>query len=729
MNALKLSKSRFHFLLSSILLFGTIIRLLGVSPGFNQFHSDEGISYSAAVSMLRNSNFDPLRYDYPALVPEINWLSFRFLFTPYYWVKYYVHNAPAMLDGYVPVIPKSIDINRIFQNDILGNREISALFWGRYTTAIISSASILLVYILASRLFSRQVGYLAAIFLALNFRSVTNSHLGLPDTYNAFFLLFSLVASWGLHKVPTRARYIFAGIAVGLSLGTKYQVFAIFPFLVSHLNRYWDSKHKLNVVRAFFDRKIFIAGCTALLTFIFLNPYLLINFDFATYSIHEVSLKYAMGKNAISLFPVHYWIFNDYGFPLFMLIIAGVLAMLLKARIQSTFLLSVIVPFLFVMLFYSNGGFYVRNFITISPLFLIYAAWLVVTLYKFLSKYSQLVARIAAGAVLSYVLYFPIGNIIIHTQEYQRPWNYQSIVDSTRAVLPQNAIVVGHPFDPLPSDLNIKRVSINAASLYSLQEFRTVKADFALINMDWAADPFYGWMTSTGKESLSYVLNKPYQQMRETYWGLTIEEMMRYVVVSQYKPWQAPEADLFLVKIPNVSNLSFEKPSGININDSWKVVNKEDSSDTFITVNNNSIEVGPGSGKFQITRSVSTNFDVKEGFVYKVAGYLVSEPGFANEIPNVFLRMDFYDTNNQHLLASVSDRFIGKQGSIEIVSQAPAHAKYASISVQASKALSGKVILKKLESSISTSQFPPTESPLTFEDYKDLLYPNSHGNL
>jgi 4-amino-4-deoxy-L-arabinose transferase-like glycosyltransferase len=425
-----------------ILLFGTTIRILGVSPGFNQFHSDEGISYSAAVSMLRNSNLDPLRYDYPALVPEINWLSFRFLFTPYYWVKYYFHNLSAMLDGYVPVIPKPEDLNRIFQNDILGNREINALFWGRYTTAIISSASILLVYLLSSRLFNRQVGYLAAIFLAFNFRSVTNSHLGLPDTYNAFFLLFSLVASWGLQKVPTRARYIFAGVAVGLSLGTKYQVFAVFPFLVSHLSRYWDSNKKWAVITGFFDRKIYIAGCAALLTFIFLNPYLLINFDFATYSIREVSLKYAMGKNALSLFPVHYWIFNDYGVPLFLLIVLGMLAMLVKSFRQSLFLMSVVAPFLFVMMFYSNGGFYVRNFITITPLFLICAAWLVVTIYKLLARYSLVVARIATGVFLAYSLYFPVGNIITHTQEYQRPWNYQSIVESTRRVLPQNAVVV-----------------------------------------------------------------------------------------------------------------------------------------------------------------------------------------------------------------------------------------------------------------------------------------------
>ena len=96
MNVSRLSKSRFGIIILVVLFVGGLFRFLGVTPGFNQFHSDEGISYSAAVSMLRNSNFDPLRYDYPALVPEVNWLTFRFIFTPLYWTKYYITNMKIM---------------------------------------------------------------------------------------------------------------------------------------------------------------------------------------------------------------------------------------------------------------------------------------------------------------------------------------------------------------------------------------------------------------------------------------------------------------------------------------------------------------------------------------------------------------------------------------------------------------------------------------------------------
>ncbi len=730
MNALKLSNTRFGLLLAIILFIGATFRFLGASPGFNQFHSDEGISYSAAVSMLRNSNMDPLRYDYPALVPEINWLAFRFIFTPVYWGKYYVSNISNFLDGYLPLIPKEVDMNRIFQNEILGNREINALFWGRYTTALISSASIFAIFLLASRMFNRQVGFLSALLLALNFRSVTNAHLGLPDSYNAFFLLFSLAASWSIQKLPTKATYLLAGIAIGLSLGTKYQVFAVLPFLVSHIIRSLDKENRL-FFRTLIDPKLFIAGLAAVFTFIAINPYLIIHFDFATYIIHEVSLKYAMGKNALSLFPVHYWIFNDYGLPLFILIVSGAVSMLLLKTKQAIFLLSHIIPFLFIMLFYSNGGFYVRNFITVTPLFLICAAWLLATLYEQVSHYSAFFASIITASILAVIIYLPVTNILIHTKEYQKPWNYKTIVDVTREVLPQNAVVVGHPFDPLPIESNAKRISISASHLYSLQEFRSVKGEYALINMDWAADPFYGWMTSSGAESYSYVFNKPYRQMRDTFWGLSVEEMMQHVVTAKYKPWQAPEAALFLVQVPYFGDVGFSQAKNVVIDNSWKKVNEEDASDGFLTINSDEkyMQIGPGSGKFQIAYLTSAKFEVDPGFVYKVTGSLASESGFENTLPNVFMRLDFYNSNDERVMTSVSNRFFGNKGNVEVFSQAPNGATFARISFQSSIALSGNVKLKAISISASTNKQPTKDSVVTFEDYKELLYPNSHGNL
>ncbi len=730
MNVSRLSKSRFGIIILVVLFVGGLFRFLGVNPGFNQFHSDEGISYSAAVSMLRNSNFDPLRYDYPALVPEVNWLTFRFIFTPIYWTKYYITNINQMIDGYLPYIPKEVDMNRIFQNDILGNREINALFWGRYTTAFVSTASIFALYLLALRMFNRKVALLSAIFLAFHFRSVTNSHLGLPDTYNAFFLLFSLIASWSIQKYPTKGSYILAGVAVGLSLATKYQVFAILPFIFSHLLRYWNPQNPRSFFTIFKDFKIVIAGLSALFIFIILNPYLIINFDFATYSIHEVSLKYAMGKSVISLFPLHYWIFNDFGLVLVGVIFAGILFSVYRRSSQALFLLAHVVPFLFVMLYYSNGGFYVRNFITVSPLFLLFAALLVVEIYTFLRRFNLLFASFAIAALISLLVYMPITNILIHTREYQKPWNYKTIVEDVRSVLPKNAVVVGHPFDPLPSELEPKRISISTANLYSLQEFRKMKADFALINMDWAADPFYGWMTSAGGESLSYVLHKPYDQMRETYWGLSIEEMMHYAVTGRYKPWQAPEANLFLIAVPKFTSYTFSSPDQVPLDTKWRKMNQSDAPDTFLLIReNNTLALGPGSGKFGIARFVSPEMPVEPGVVYRLSAQLESEKDFANATPNVFIRVDFYNKEQGKILTSVSDRFVGKKGSIEVLTQVPPDAQYLTISYQATNALAGSVMLSSVSMAKAKAKEPFPQQFVSFSDYQDLLYPNSHGNL
>jgi len=77
-----------------ILIIAAVLRFVGTKPGYNQYHADEGISYSAATSMIKNGNLDPLRYDYPALVPLTNYVFFKFIFIPVNWAYYYFSHIP-----------------------------------------------------------------------------------------------------------------------------------------------------------------------------------------------------------------------------------------------------------------------------------------------------------------------------------------------------------------------------------------------------------------------------------------------------------------------------------------------------------------------------------------------------------------------------------------------------------------------------------------------------------
>src|SRR3989338_4306473 len=98
--ALKLKKFfSTNWILLLILLLSIFLRFSGINPGYPPYHSDEGITYSSAVEMIKNNNLDPERYDYPIITPLVNYIFFKFFFIPLSWFKYFVLHFPDIMDG------------------------------------------------------------------------------------------------------------------------------------------------------------------------------------------------------------------------------------------------------------------------------------------------------------------------------------------------------------------------------------------------------------------------------------------------------------------------------------------------------------------------------------------------------------------------------------------------------------------------------------------------------
>ncbi|PIR72978.1 MAG: hypothetical protein COV26_00980 [Candidatus Nealsonbacteria bacterium CG10_big_fil_rev_8_21_14_0_10_36_23] len=679
-------------ILFAILLVAACLRFVGTNPGYNKFLSDEGMSYSAAVSMIKNGNLDPLRYDYPTVVPLVNYIFFKILFVPLGWGRYYLTHLVQIFDGLVHIPIAKLEAQRILQVFIFGEREVNALFWGRYVTALFSLGNVLAVYLLAKKLFNKDIALISALLLAVNFKAVVNSHIGWPDTYNAFFLLLSLIFSYRIIENSSVKNYLLAGVFLGLSISTKYQVFAVLPLLVSHIYASWFDRKKL------FSSKIILAGLSAAAVFILLNPYFWLYFEKSLDILSYVSKKYAMGRMKLITYPFYYFYHIDYGLPLFVSVILGLFLSLKKFGRQTLLLLAEILPFFFVMVYFSVGGFYIRNFITITPLLMVLGAVFISSLLgrlknKPLFKYLSLLIIIG-------VVFTPLKNSVINSYYYTKQWTYDEILNKSRKVLPEDSLVASHPFDPLPG--NVKRADFVRATSYSLAEFREEGADYALINMDWASGDFYGWMPEVFPNSLKY-FQKPVDEMRDTFSGLAIEEMMSFVVASSYKPWQAPDAALFLVKIPYFKDTKFVNPNNIQLS----------------------------SGDF-----LSQEINIKSNFVYKVSGYLKSSESVKKEKRSVFLRIDFFDSSSflggNGAYSSVSPRYYrdGWQ-KVELLTLAPRNTSFARVSVQAYGGEPANYLVKNvmLEESVDSYILKDSYEKIDFGKYKDLLYPYSHGNL
>lgn len=675
-----------------ILLIAACLRFIGTNPGYNKFLSDEGMSYSAAVSMIKNGNLDPLRYDYPSVVPLTNYFFFKALFIPLSWGRYYLIHLSEIVDGTVHIPIAKLEAQRILQVFIFGEREVNALFWGRYVTALFSLGNVLAVYLLAKKLFNKNIALISALLLAVNFKAVVNSHIGWPDTYNAFFLLLSLIFSYRIIENSSVKNYLLAGIFFGLSFSTKYQIFAALPLLFSHIYASRFDRKKL------FSSKIILAGLSGVLIFILLNPYFWLYIESSLDILSYVSKKYAMGRMKLMTYPFYYFYHIDYGLPLLVSVILGVFFSLKKFGRQTLFLLAEILPFLFVLVYFSVGGFYIRNFITVTPLLMILGAVFINSLLGRL-KNKPLLTYLSPLIIIGVVL-TPLKNSVINSYYYTRQWTYDEILNRSRKVLPEGSLVASHPFDPLPE--NIKRTDFVRATSNSFAEFREEGADYALINMDWASGDFYGWMPEVFPKSLKY-FQKPVSEMRNTFSGLSIEEMLSFVVASSYKPWQAPDAALFLVKVPYFEGTRYKSPVGIKLN----------------------------GNKF-----LSEGILIKPGFTYKVSGYLKTDNVVRKEMRSIFVRMDFFDSlpsiGERRIYSSVSSRYYGSGWQkVELLTLAPQNAKYAKVSIQAyrDEPIDYSVRNVVFEESVDSYILKDNYEKIDFGEYKDLLYPYSHGNL
>lgn len=717
-----------------ILFVATLIRFIGTNPGYNQFHSDEGMSYAQAVAMIKEGTFDPkfgyaLSFAYPSLIPLINLVAFKFLFIPAGWGIYFLKHILQIIDGVVHIPISPLEANRILQVEILGNREINSLFWGRYVTALFSLGNVFLTYLLTRKLFGKQTGLIAAALLALNFRQVLNSHIGLPDIYNSFFLLLAILMSVSVWNNPNKKNYLLAGIATGLSFSTKYQFYAFLPLLCVHvytlLNKEFSWKKNLNLGLSF-------AG--AGLTFVILNPYLIIHFEEAQDILSYVAKKYGIGTNKINLYPLWYLWNVDFGPLLMLLSFAGILFSLTRGFKKALLLLLPLFLFAYLFLYYSGGGFYTRNLITITPLLLIFAA---VFLFWLFSSFKNYIGNLPAISFFTIffvaAIFIPARNAFINSYFYTKPWNYDVLRVWESQNLPAGSVIAAHPFDPLEVK-NVKRTEFNMSGSYSLSEHFDDGASYALINMDWGSNDFYYWMHCGAN---FWKCQKPLQQMRNTFPGLVAEEIAYYQIFSAAKPWQAPDAPLILAKFPIWSEMNMQSVKTIDFRQNPAIAFTDDG-DIFKTeIDNSILKITLVSFQTGASRVYFSPIEVKPGFLYKVKTRIKSDTQLSKDTRDGYLRVDFYTDlsglNEKGQLARISSRYWG-QGwqEREIIERAPDETKYMVISFQVYGQKLQNIWLDNIEIFQSTGLVEDlrNKAPYTKKEIDlNLIYPNSQGNL
>jgi 4-amino-4-deoxy-L-arabinose transferase-like glycosyltransferase len=206
--------------LCALLAGGLALRLWGIGQGYPEFygHVDE-LGVAASIwNFFRAGTLLPTEFTYPAFYS-------------------YLTAAGIGLSGLVGLVPDRGGLMDSLMLESFLNPAWAALV-GRALSALLSGLSIYLTYWLGREAFGPQVGWVAALFLALARLQVDHAHQALPDSAMACLALCCFCCSWKVYRRGAWGDYLGAGIFAGLVVATKYNgAFTALAVGAAHLQR------------------------------------------------------------------------------------------------------------------------------------------------------------------------------------------------------------------------------------------------------------------------------------------------------------------------------------------------------------------------------------------------------------------------------------------------------------------------------------------------------------
>lgn len=723
-----------------ILLIAVCLRFVGLKPGYSSTHPDEW-GYGSAIMMVYNKNLDPLRYDYPSGVALVDYIFFKFFFIPIYWLKFFINNIGPIIDGMIKFPLSDTEYRRIFLFNIVGQREINTLFWGRSITALFGVGVVFLTYLLGNKFFGKVAGLAASLFVAVNFRQVLNSHIGLPDIYNAFFLLLSLLVSLRLWKNPSKKNYITTAFVAGISFSIKYQVYSLIPLALVHLALSVRPKKWKDKLKSLFNSRFLITPFAFLLVVLLINPYHLVRWDEMVAILTYVKSKYGFGVNVLNLYPISYLYQYGVGKAMSFLVVAGLFYGLIKYFWKSIFLLSVIFPFFLTFVYLSRGGFYTRNFITIIPLCLIFAGLGLQAINAMIDKIfkKKVIVYLITFLLIVAVSWSNIEKSLIITKAYSKDWNFNILSAWVEKNIPKASRVAAHINVPLPVE-DVERIFYDPEHSFSIDEFREKGADYAITHLDWATSGFYWWMGAKPKIFWKYYWNKPLDILEYSYPAIALRELQNFMVYSVLNPWQAPDTDYLVAKIPKYKVLSREKEISYDFEkdlDGWSKEGKYWVTEDGLDWRDGSLIVKNEPAMLPSIRWQSLPIETK-GWSATVVEFKTKTESKLENLKTGYVFLNFYKNvedaklskNRIGVRLSKRNSLEGEWVNINLVSQVPTNAEFMTIGFSSYNPVGSITKLDSLavfKAGIITDFGGVTVTP--FEIDHNNLFPVSHGNL
>ncbi|MEP7189657.1 MAG: glycosyltransferase family 39 protein, partial [Roseiflexaceae bacterium] len=249
------SLARFWFVgqISLLIIIAFGLRMYAINWGLPYVeHHDEPESANAVMAMLRNGDWNPRFFQYPSLYLY----ALRLVFAAHW--AYGHHTGLYTAQSQLP------------EGTYYYLQAPGFFTWGRAFTAILGSATVVLLFLVGRRWWGARVGLVASALLAVSPFHMRHSQYITTDVPSAFLALLALAAALRLLEHRRWGSYALAGLVAGLAAGTKYNAGAVVLAIAAAHSMGWGraSLHQLG--------RLVWAGFWCIAGFLITTPYAII---------------------------------------------------------------------------------------------------------------------------------------------------------------------------------------------------------------------------------------------------------------------------------------------------------------------------------------------------------------------------------------------------------------------------------------------------------------------
>ena len=254
-----LASSRTAWLFFGVLLVALVVRAWGIDFGLPYlYHPDEPGEVAIIQHMFKTGDLNPHAFHYASLFYYLNLL----LYVPYFLFEKLAGALQSPTD-----LPDAIRL-------IGGSGKTLApgtMVLGRSLSIALGVGTVALLFVLVRDFTGKTLwGALAALWLAVSPTHVEHSRYITPDVMMTFFFTLTLWASWRIYRRGRTRDYVLAGVALGLTVASKYNGAPVLvAILLAHFLRSGS--------RGIHDWRLYLTFGVSALSFILAMPYALLD--------------------------------------------------------------------------------------------------------------------------------------------------------------------------------------------------------------------------------------------------------------------------------------------------------------------------------------------------------------------------------------------------------------------------------------------------------------------